>query len=400
MKIIGNLFNRLRLVDKDRVGLISCFVVLFLLALYLRYKLIPAQTFDYVNYLKPWYEYLHIHGLQAFHNNFANYNTPYLLLIWFMTHLSIGPLGAIKLISIFFDVVLALSVGLVVSYFRPKGYWRYAAFIATLFLPTVFLNSSLWGQSDGIYASFTMLAFYFCLKNQAALAWILWGVAFGFKLQAIFFLPFLIFVSISRKWKWYVPLYAVLTFCILSALPVVEGRSLLSTLGVYVNQARYPTANQEMLSWFSPTIGQLFPAGGVLYSYFKEIMLVMAAGASVVVVSLAFYLKKIPNKLLILIFTTGLFIIPFLLPGIHERYMYLAEISALICAFVIPRLAWIAITMQVVSIITYNSYFTRANQAPQVPYAILSLIVLAMIYFLVKASWAEFDLNRIGKIKK
>lgn len=380
MYAISRFIRNVKTKNRNQIGLFLCFLVLCLLALGIRYKLASAVTFDYINFLKPWHDYLARHGLHSFHDNFANYNTPYLFLLWLTTHLPLGTLTAVKGISIIADFGLAVIVAAIVGHFKQGGYMKYVAFLTVLFMPTVLMNGSLWGQCDAIYTIFNLWAFYYVLKNRPGLAWTLWGVALGFKLQAIFFLPFLVFVTLQRRWKMYVPAYAIISFCILSCLPVLEGRSIMSTLDIYINQAKDPVGGQQVLSWYSATLGQLFPAGGVLYSYFKDMLLTMAVAVSIGLVSLAFVLRRVTEQQLVILMTASLFVLPFLLPGIHERYSFSAEIAALICAFIVPRLSWVVIAMQIVSIQTYDSYFTEGSQKPILSYGILSLGVLAIIY--------------------
>lgn len=396
----------LRTTDRRTLGLKGCFIVICLMALILRYRLIAAETFDYTVFLKPWYDYLNTKGLSAFHDNFANYNTPYLVLLYLATFLPIGPLGAVKSISIAFDLVLALAVAMTVAHFKPRGITKYIAFATVLYLPTVFLNSSLWGQCDGIYTSFVIFSLLYSLKDRPRLAWIFWGIAFAFKLQAIFFLPFLIFMTIHKMWKWRTALWALLVFALLSVLPILEGRSILSTLNIYVSQAIAPTADQEMLAWFSPTFYQLLP--NEFFFQLKSAGLILGGAAAVVTIAIACYAKKIPMQTLLVVATASLLAIPYFLPQIHERYLFSSEIALVILAFVIPRFAWAAIAMQIVTIITYNSYFTGANRQPQIPYPILSLVVLGILYALTKtiindlapAAQADSHLKKIAASRR
>lgn len=377
-------------------GMALCLAAGFVIAMALRYKLLGAETFDYVQFLQPWIQGLREEGLSALDGTLpgANYNAPYYFLLYLATFLPFSDLVAIKLVSILFDCILAFGVLKVVGHFHASGYAKYVAALLTLFLPTVFLNSSLWGQCDAVYSSFIIFSLYAVLKNHALGAWLLWGIAFGFKLQAIFFLPFLVFVTLSKAWKWRYVLVAPLIFLIITLPPVIAGRPLGDTLGVYVLQAQNPTAGQQMLSWFAPTLGQIFPSGGYFYEYFKSMLLAMGAFAGLAVISLAFVRNRYSDTQLLLIAAISLLLIPLLLPGIHERYLFAGEIVLFIVACVRWRLAWAAIAMQIITIMTYNSYFTGGNQPPYVPYAIMSLVVIGIIYVLAKDAY--FDELRTG----
>ena len=68
-----------------------------------------------------------------------------------------------------------------------------------ILLPTVVMNSSIWGQCDAIYVTFCVGSVYFLIKKRPWLAAAFFGVAFTFKLQAIFFLPVLVMVLIVNR---------------------------------------------------------------------------------------------------------------------------------------------------------------------------------------------------------
>jgi hypothetical protein len=60
---------------------------------------------------------------------------------------------------------------------------------------------------------------------------------------------------------------------------------------------------------------------------------------------------------------------PYLLPKMHERYFFVADITTLTLAFVIPRL-WVTVPLfQVGSLLSYLPYFGLSVRAPV--YAIL-----------------------------
>jgi hypothetical protein len=48
--------------------------------------------------------------------------------------------------------------------------------------------------------------------------------------------------------------------------------------------------------------------------------------------------------------------LPFLLPSMHDRYAYLADVATIVVAFVVPRSWPAALLMQVASFVAYASY--------------------------------------------
>jgi Gpi18-like mannosyltransferase len=383
MAAMLGILRQLRTADYATKGRVACLLLLFLIALILRLSLVKAQTWDFLNFFKPWMDYLSLHGIKGFGTNFSNYNTPYLFLMYIGVRLHISFLLYLKLLSIFFDFVLALAVGLIVQYFRPKDQIKYQSSLAILFLPMVIIDSSLWGQSDSIYVAFCALSFYACLKNRSNWAWVWWGLAFAFKLQAIFFLPFLIFMFFHRRWNLYGPALTALLFVALSALPIFEGRSVSSTFSIYLNQTQVPVGF-PLLSINAPTIYQFIPQTNFV-EYFRRLGIFLAAAAATGIVGLAFVRKKFQDKELLTIMVATVFAIPFLLPYMHERYFYLAEVMSLTLAFVRPGLAWIFIAMQVVTIMDYTPYLSVDAHMPAFPAAVLSLVVLGILFTLTKS---------------
>src|ERR1035438_1018447 len=73
---------------------------------------------------------------------------------------------------------------------NTRPWWLKAAVV--LFLPTVVLNSSLWGQIDATYASLGLGGLYFVLRRRPWLACTFFGLALSFKLQVVFLFPVLL----------------------------------------------------------------------------------------------------------------------------------------------------------------------------------------------------------------
>src|SRR6202022_4654634 len=71
--------------------------------------------------------------------------------------------------------------------------------LAILFAPTLFLNSAVWGQMDAAYAACCLGSLCFMLRERPVGACICFGLALSFKIQAIFFLPVLFILLLTRK---------------------------------------------------------------------------------------------------------------------------------------------------------------------------------------------------------
>lgn len=369
-------FNNLKQSDYNTRALIALFFIAIVVSLLMRAALIHIETTDFTDFLQPWTVHLQTYGLSGLGGDFSNYNTPYLVLLWLVSYLPFDSVVNIKLLTIGFEFILALGVMLVVGHFKPKGKLKYVAFLTILFTPTVLQNGAMWGQCDAIYTSFIVFAFYACVKNKDLAAWALWGAAFAFKLQAIFFLPFMLFYMFYKKRKFYGPFVALGTWILLSGLPLFFGKTPLDIINVYVGQTAPPNG-VPMLAWFSPTAYQW--VSNAHFNQVRAVGVLLGSMVALAGISLAF-LRRYTQTTLLVIATFILTAVPFFLPQIHERYLFTAEIFMIITAFVIPKFIWAAIAMQIVSSMAYITFFTGANQMPPIPFAELSVVVFVIIF--------------------
>src|SRR5947208_3065111 len=175
------------------------FCILFL-ALWLRKSLLPFTTYDMGTFYLPWYNFILSHGgFHALKFNFADLNVPYLYLIVIATHFPFTAITNIKLISIAFDVVLAGFTFLIVREKYGQTFVPFLAACIILFLPSIFLNSSFWGECDSSYAALSLGAIYFLSSRCYFWSFVFWGLAISVKLQAIFVFPVLLIVFLSGE---------------------------------------------------------------------------------------------------------------------------------------------------------------------------------------------------------
>ncbi len=73
-------------------------------------------------------------------------------------------------------------------------------YVATLLAPVMILNSSFWGQADSIYTAALLACLYFLLLRRNWLAFLSFGIAFAFKLQAIFLAPLLVILWFKQTY--------------------------------------------------------------------------------------------------------------------------------------------------------------------------------------------------------
>jgi Gpi18-like mannosyltransferase len=249
-----------------------------------------------------------------------------------------------------FDLVLAYFAYRIVA-LRHTGHRIPAlAALVVLFLPTVATNSGLWGQADSIYAAFGLGGVYFLLRRRPWLASAFFGLSLAFKLQAVFLFPLLLVLAL-RKWLPWRALLAIPGVVLLLDVPaLLAGAPLGQLLSVYGEQ----TSSYTALSLNAPSIYQFLPAGADA-AVIRPIG-VAVTGLVVLGLCLGVLLSRVrlTTTKVVLMGATSAVLVPFLLPSMHERYFYLAEVLAVIAAFFLPRRLWyVPVLVQVASFLAY-----------------------------------------------
>lgn len=404
--------------------------VLVVVALVLRWSLFDVVSGDYRSFLSNWYaHFASSGGFAGLADEFSNYDTPYLALLAVLTYLPIDPLVGIKAISVLFDLVLAFFAYRIVRVARPESVWLPTILTGVvLFLPTVVMNGSAWAQCDSIYGSMILASLYFLLIRRPWAAAVFFGIAFAFKLQAIFFLPVLVLVLILNGLKLRTLLAAPAAFFAMLLPALIAGRSLLSQLAVYPAQITggSGTGGNGLGDpgrsasrggagggsggppgggsggggpgggGFGGAVGTGQAGGGSVgtghaFTYnaptpyawlpsdagdsWKYVGLAVAA---VVALGFGIWLLRRRRPLaageVLLVAAASTMVIPWLLPEMHERYFYLAEVLLVVAIAVDKRMILPAVAIQAASSITYLSYLGGSDLIPLEITAVLGLV--------------------------
>lgn len=339
-------------------GLILLF--LFGMALFIRLSLVEWKSGDYLNFLKPWLqEIVEQGGILSLGMKIGDYTPPY---VYLLTLLSYFPqantsepyLFGIKLFSIAFDLVLMIGVYLNTKLWLTKTHPLFPAAIAimALFLPTVILNGSLWGQIDASYTGLSLIAIYYLQKDKPFAASIWYGVAFSFKLQAIFFLPvFIIYFWFHYRHKIYYVLMIPVVYYLLALPAMLAGRSIVEITQIYFLQTQtYPLLTLNM-----PNLYQWFP------NQRYEDLQPFAVGMFMVLMAiqvLMMLLSKVTltTKPLLLLAYWSLLMANFFLPAMHERYLYAGDVLILLVVFQFQTKFYLVLATQAISLLAYTPY--------------------------------------------
>lgn len=331
-------------------------IAVILVAIALRVLLFHVYSDDIDRIESGWYdEFVEKGRDDAFKEIFYNYSPPLLYLIDITTLFRFIPKGiAIRLISVIFDFFAAFAFYKIISLKFPGGLLKWIGFYSLLMLPTVFIESGMWGQSDIIYTSFLLWTFYFLLRDKQLYAVTFFSVAFAFKLQALFFAPIFAILIFRRKINfWFVFIIPLVFF--LSVVPAwLAGGPLDKLIMIYFSQ--FDT--YQSLSMRAPNIYLFVPSEP---GYDVKVFIGMLV-TSVVVVGYVIMrmLKWGKNDEISLCYDAVLLLmlIPFLLPKMHERYFFTGGVFLLLLAFYDYRMIWATILSQASSLFAYIPYFT------------------------------------------
>ena len=335
------------------------------LAFILRWACMDHMTYDYLDFLSNWAAWFREHGgWSAVKDPVGNYNAPYLYFLAAISYLPVSDLYLIKLFSIAFDVVLAWGGLRVVRIFCPSGSPRPAiAFCLLLLLPTVMLNGAYWSQCDSLYGALCLHALACALNGRPKSSVTLLAVAFSFKLQTIFLLPLWCALWFTGRVKFrHFALFPLSYF--LTIFPaLLLGKPLADILGVYFGQAAEYSA---YLTLNAPSVYALLPYGAQVDTVLASRLGILSAFILVaVLLLLLFRFRRQANTQLLrtaaAILSLG---VPLLLPHMHDRYFFLADVITLTAACITP-LRWPqAALVQFSSLSAYATYLRLEYTAP------------------------------------
>lgn len=357
------------------------YAVVAVCALSLRLVNFGFHSADYDNFLLPWFlELREGGGLRALGLSIGNYNVPYLLILALLTYLRVEPLYSIKAVSVLFDMLLAVAAARFMLALLREGERRRAkaaaflAFSAVLLLPTVFLNSAYWAQCDSIYTAFLLFSLTKLVREQYTAAFVLFSAALTFKLQALFFLPVLLLLYLSRRRFSVLQLLWIPAVFVLSSLPaLLAGRGVKDTLTIYFEQMRE-----------YPRLAMGYP--NIYYILRGEYRLFADAGVAAVVCVFAVFAvwllyagHPVRRETLPLLTLWCVLVCVMFLPAMHERYAYFADVLSVLCLLAGCCKWYVPLAINLCSLLSYTRFLFRYAVLEPTFCAFAMLAVLAVV---------------------
>jgi Gpi18-like mannosyltransferase len=364
-------------------------------SLALRLSFFDFEGVDFHYFLSRWYDFFIEHGrwrgLGQVTLEVANYPPLYLCLISLSTFLPLPKLYAIKTLSVGCDYLGAWYVWRLVGLLRSKmppdvgtvaqrvsfADVQLGAVATFLFLPTVAMNGAVWGQCDIMYTTGFLASLLYLLEGRPLAALVAFGFSFALKPQAIFWCPVLagLFLSGRLPWKWlWVPV-AVYAGCGVPSM--LAGRPVPEVLGHWALVKNLPGLTLHAPNWYQwvgDAHDDLPRAAGVA--------LAVLAGGFV-----AWRIAKGPTsglgerQWLVSMALLSVLVVPFFLPGMHERYFFPADVLAVVYAFSAPGGWVVALLMQFASGFAYCPFLFGREPVPEM---LLPLAVVLAIEWTAK----------------
>lgn len=391
MRAIDNFLNEEYKVGKVTIRMIDALflIILTCIGLFFRLSLYDIVSGDYKTAFADWMKECHAAGGFAYLGikpgvsdaSTFDYNCMFQYIIVILHYIGggISDMYLVKTVSVIFDYVCAVTI-MRITYHVTEGDINKTmmSYAAIMFLPTVALNSAAWGQNDSIYTAFILLSFYHALKEHDQRTFIYLAIAYSFKQQAIFFIPFIIIMWLKNKIKIRYIFWIPVIYILAMVPAAIAGREWGDLLGIYGNQVamfsrlsmNYPSIYTIITSDLDISIRRLIIRGGTACT-------LMIFGL------LAYYIYKkdfriTPRYMLTLtIFTAELCC--FCLPVMHERYGYIPEILAVVYGLLNYKKMPICAALQVITMITYTRYLFGSTVTILWPLTVAMLVIIIIL---------------------
>ena len=331
--------------------------IVLILSILCRLLFINRISIDMDNFFLKWVDFIRQNGyFHSLGRHFSDYNPPYLYLLILATLTPFRSHVAIKLISFIFELFSAVIVFFIIKKYTNIQLKANLGFALVLLSPIIWVDSAIWGQNDIIYTTFLLLSFWFITNRNNWLAFAAFAIAFSFKAQAIFFAPWLLMLIFSRRVRIREVLIMPIIFILMLLPAIFAGRPWTDVLSVYFGQF----GSYTRLSMNAPNLYIFFPD-----STFKLLLPYSLFFASVIILFMVFFFMKSlrtnNNSSLLSTATFFLFLTPFVLPKMHDRYFFAAAIFALPFSMIKPRMTWLAVILQATSLLAFIPFLTESS---------------------------------------
>lgn len=319
---------------------------------YLRAQFLDFESQDYTVFLSKWTAYIRQVGLgTAYKYGFYNYSPFYAYMLGLaVTFFPDGnTVHIIKYLTFMWEIFAAYWAYRITALHyrdRPLSILPITAAMLLLLSPSVISNGSATGQCDILLAGFVLAALCKIIERKPTQALVYAGLAFAFKPQAVFLSPFLLILMLRGDMPWK-RLWIVPAMYVASCIPAwLEGRDMMNLLTIYTSQMRGHRVSYNAGNYYLYLNGDHDNTG------------IIRMGCLAAFLTASFFVWRIhrgwrtrldaESCLLVSLFFAGL--MPYILPLMHDRYFFMADMISLVLACIRPRLFFITVLFQAASL--------------------------------------------------
>ena len=346
--------------------LIISAILITVISLIARFSVSLYPTWDVIGYVFKWMASIKEVGLANFYTVQSDYSPLFLFLVGLYTLLPTGELITINNYTFYqnwmyyvkgtyflIEILIAFGIYLLIKEITGSKKSAWLGYIIFLCLPVQFFNSAVWGNSDTMYFACFVYILYCLVKGKDGWAFFLTGVCLGLKLQAVFVLPFIVYLIVSGKLKFYkitfIPLGLFATF-----LPAYfGGATFVQPFKFWVEQI----GGYSLLTLGCANVWHLINLNGEAVNQFAVggavIGLLLIGLFTAIVFARKIKLTK-ENLLTVAVFLIG--VCPMFLPHMHERYFYAIDVLIVVYCLINKKHYWLIVLMQLSSGIAYHNY--------------------------------------------
>lgn len=383
-------------------------ILISILAIGIRVPLMNYVSGDMENFVLVWMEQLKSNGgIRALGLEIGNYNIIYMTLLAILTYIPLNKMILVKILSIVFDFIIAWAGATIIGDLIKNKEKNNIIFLISygmlLLVPSLILNSAMWGQCDSIYVAFIVLSIMFLIKNKYVKSIIMLGIAFAFKLQTIFIFPLYGLIYLGRKkFPFYYFFIIPIVNCISWLPAIINGRSILSCAKIYLGQTE--TVNNLINRNIVNVYNFIFNANSTFVrdmsgrvGYIGIVLLLLIfIGISIMII-----VKKtdIKDDKIFLIGIWGVLISVFLLPHMHERYLIVADILLVIYLIAYNKNAFVVVGINLISVYLYYRYLNGINMLNIPPMLVAILFAIIVIYWTGYIAYKILETNKEREVK-
>lgn len=383
------------------LALVGAFAAVTMMA---RVSMLDFVTADYVSFLSGWTAAFREGGFAMLAQNVGDYNLLYQYALLLIANTPLYDLYLIKLFTVVFDYALAVAM------MRAAGVYggeraKLPVLMLMMVLPTTLLGGACWGQCDSVYAFLVVMSFTMLGTDRPARAAAFLALAFAFKLQTIFVFPVVLLGLINKKYKLRHALVFAAAYIVTMIPALVAGRPFMDALSVYANQSM--GQYYDRLTYNAPNLYLFFPmlefASSQEFTWMRYIPGLDAKGTNayldadllpdlqhaalyacivltlIVVIYWLVHWREIDMSMTLEFALFFAIFLPFVMPKIHERYFYLADMLSILYAAKRSDRRFMPLLVVGASLMSYVPYLMRQRPIDERWLALMMLAALVIV---------------------